>query len=140
MESSPQQTSEGKAVVAVLAAVLDRLVNSNAHVPSGENVTKFHALKAPAISIKQYLERVSQKIASSHNVVDFDWRAPKIALVIILLACHFDWRAVDMRTFLSLTRKILTSKTCPSLFPSFFQRYTSTHLALRNALSWHSST
>lgn len=65
MESSPQQTSEGKAVVAVLAAVLERLVNSNAHVPNGENVTKFHALKAPAISIKQYLERVSQKIASS---------------------------------------------------------------------------
>jgi hypothetical protein len=61
MESNPQDTSEGKAVVAVLAAVLERLVKSNAHVPSGENVTKFHALKAPGISIEQYLERVSLK-------------------------------------------------------------------------------
>jgi hypothetical protein len=59
MEHNPQDASEGKAVVAVLAAVLERLVNSNAHIPSGENVTKFHALKAPAISIQQYLERVS---------------------------------------------------------------------------------
>ena len=58
MESTPQESSEGKAVVAVLSAVLERLVNSNAHVPSDENVTKFHALKAPAISIEQYLERV----------------------------------------------------------------------------------
>ena len=58
MESTPQESSEGKAVVAVLSAVLERLVNSNAHVPSDDNVTKFHALKAPAISIEQYLERV----------------------------------------------------------------------------------
>ena len=60
METTPQQNSEGKAVVAVLAAVLERLVNSNAHLPNGENVTKFHALKAPGISIQQYLERVSK--------------------------------------------------------------------------------
>ena len=59
MESTAQQTSEGRAVVAVLAAVLERLVNSNTQVPNGENITKFHALKAPAISIHQYLERVS---------------------------------------------------------------------------------
>lgn len=60
MESTAQQTSEGRAVVAVLAAVLERLVNSNTQVPNGENITKFHALKAPAISIHQYLERVSK--------------------------------------------------------------------------------
>ena len=59
MESTAQQTSEGRAVVAVLAAVLERLVNSNTQVPNGENITKFHAFKAPAISIHQYLERVS---------------------------------------------------------------------------------
>jgi single-stranded DNA-binding protein len=59
MESNAQQTSEGKAVVAVFAAVLERLVKSNSHVSNTENVTKFHALKAPAISIKHYLERVS---------------------------------------------------------------------------------
>ena len=67
MESTPQQTAEGKAVVTVIAAVLERLVKSNVNSsapnnnPSGSNpeVTKFHALKAPGISIKQYLERVS---------------------------------------------------------------------------------
>ena len=72
MESTPQQTAEGKAVVTVLAAVLERLVKSNLNTTSsssnnvhGSNsgnpaeVTKFHALKAPGISIKQYLERVS---------------------------------------------------------------------------------
>ncbi len=67
MESTPQQTAEGKAVVTVLAAVLERLVKSNAHsttsssnnIAAAAEVTKFHALKAPGISIKQYLERVS---------------------------------------------------------------------------------
>lgn len=58
MEHNPQDASEGKAVVAVLAAVLEKLVKSNTHVKTGDNVTKFHALKAPAISIEQYLERV----------------------------------------------------------------------------------
>ena len=63
MESTPQQSAEGKAVVTVLAAVLERLVTSNAHAATNPNgstpeVTKFHALNAPGISIKQYLERV----------------------------------------------------------------------------------
>jgi formylmethanofuran dehydrogenase subunit D len=65
MESTAQQTSEGRAVVAVLAAVLERLVNSNTQVPNGENITKFHALKAPAISIHQYLERIHKYASCS---------------------------------------------------------------------------
>ena len=60
MESTPSQTAESMALVQVLAQVLERLVTSNSLV--GKNtqvqVTKFHALKAPAISILQYLERV----------------------------------------------------------------------------------
>ena len=63
MESTPEQAAEGKAVVTVLAAVLERLVKSNTQStnPNGASpeITKFHALKAPGISIKQYLERVS---------------------------------------------------------------------------------
>ena len=65
MESTSDQAAEGKAVVTVLAAVLERLVNSNANVMNNVDdrstvpeVTKFHALKAPGISIKQYLDRV----------------------------------------------------------------------------------
>jgi len=58
MESTPEQTAEGVAVVRVLAAVLDRLVNANAPLgQSDTQVTKFHALRAPNISILQYLER-----------------------------------------------------------------------------------
>lgn len=59
MENTPEQTAEGTAVVRVLATVLERLVNSNANVDHGQGqVTKFHALKAPGISILQYLERI----------------------------------------------------------------------------------
>ena len=59
MESTPEQQAEGIAVVRVLAAVLDRLVSSNAPLAQAEpgQVTKFHALKAPGIGILQYLER-----------------------------------------------------------------------------------
>lgn len=65
MENNPQDASEGKAVVAVLAAVLEKLVKSNSHVKTGDNVTKFHALKAPAISIEQYLERIHKYASCS---------------------------------------------------------------------------
>lgn len=59
MESTPEQTAEGLAVVRVLAAVLERLIctNASASTVDQEQVTKFHALKAPGISILQYLER-----------------------------------------------------------------------------------
>lgn len=59
MDSAAQESSEGKAVVTVLAAVLERLVESNARLQTDQDVTKFHALKAPGISVRQYLERVS---------------------------------------------------------------------------------
>ena len=59
MEATQQQTAEGLALVQVLAAVLERLVQANitlAMTDSGP-VTKFHAMKAPGIPILQYLER-----------------------------------------------------------------------------------
>jgi hypothetical protein len=106
MESDPEQTSEGKAVVAVLAAVLDRLVNSNAHVPGGENITKFHALKAPGISIKQYLERIHKyascssqcfilaliyidRLIQRNNFILSELNVHRVVITAILLAAKF---------------------------------------------------
>eukprot|EP00565_Helicotheca_tamesis_P002858 CAMPEP_0185734084 /NCGR_PEP_ID=MMETSP1171-20130828/21364_1 /TAXON_ID=374046 /ORGANISM="Helicotheca tamensis, Strain CCMP826" /LENGTH=474 /DNA_ID=CAMNT_0028403977 /DNA_START=450 /DNA_END=1874 /DNA_ORIENTATION=+ len=55
------------AVVRVLAAVLDRLVNANSHLARADpgQVTKFHALKAPGIGIMQYLERIHKYASCS---------------------------------------------------------------------------
>ncbi len=58
MESTPEQSAEGVAVVRVLSSVLERLVSANSHLAQNEtHLTKFHALRAPSISILQYLER-----------------------------------------------------------------------------------
>ena len=59
MEATPEQAAEGAVIVRVLADVLDRLVVSNAGLARQDpgQVTKFHALKAPAIGILPYLER-----------------------------------------------------------------------------------
>lgn len=106
MESTPQESSEGKAVVAVLSAVLERLVNSNAHVPSDENVTKFHALKAPAISIEQYLERIHKyascstecfilaliyidRLIQRNNFILSELNVHRVCVTAILLAAKF---------------------------------------------------
>lgn len=58
MESTPSEEAEGQAIVRVLAAVLERLVTANAHIPTPvHEQTRFHAQRAPAIGILQYLER-----------------------------------------------------------------------------------
>jgi hypothetical protein len=59
MDPTPVQESEGLAVVRVLALVLERLVSANTGLSAEDQgqVTKFHALRAPAIGICQYLER-----------------------------------------------------------------------------------
>ena len=58
-DSANENAQEGKAVIKVLAVVLDRLVGANSHLTEEEKgqVTKFHALKAPVIAIGPYLER-----------------------------------------------------------------------------------
>lgn len=64
---SSQNNAEGLAVVRVLAAVLDRLVSANSGLASVEPgpVTKFHALKAPSISVLNYLERIHKYASCS---------------------------------------------------------------------------
>lgn len=59
MEPTPEQAAEGAILVKVLAAVLDRLVNSNTNLAMTDpgQITKFHALKPPGIGIEAYLER-----------------------------------------------------------------------------------
>lgn len=68
MEPSPEEAVEGSILIKVLAAVLDRLVKSNASIARSDpgQVTKFHALKAPGICVEAYLERV-HKYASCSN-------------------------------------------------------------------------
>jgi hypothetical protein len=114
MESTPQQVAEGKAVVTVLAAVLERLVKSNGHTAatnsttSGPNaeVTKFHALKAPGISIKQYLERIHKyascstecfvlaliyidRLIQNNNFILSELNVHRVVITAILLAAKF---------------------------------------------------
>ena len=58
MESNPRQEAEGRAICQVLAMVLERLVDASSNFAQDDTqVTKFHALRAPAIGICQYLER-----------------------------------------------------------------------------------
>lgn len=55
------QKERGKAFVAVLACVLSRLVAANDAQPgAAQVVTKFHALRPPSISIRDYLERINK--------------------------------------------------------------------------------
>lgn len=106
MESTPQQTSEGKAVVIVLAAVLERLVHSNDYSPGGDSITKFHALKAPGISIHQYLERIHKyascstecfilaliyidRLIQRNNFILSDLNVHRVVITAILLAAKF---------------------------------------------------
>mmetsp|Transcript_4424 Transcript_4424/g.10692 ORF Transcript_4424/g.10692 Transcript_4424/m.10692 type:complete len:437 (+) Transcript_4424:519-1829(+) len=68
MDPTPEEAAEGSILVKVLAAVLERLVNSNtvtARTDPGQ-VTKFHALKAPGIGVEAYLDRI-HKYASCSN-------------------------------------------------------------------------
>lgn len=59
MECTPSDEAEGQAIVRVLAAVLERLVSANSHISTpAQEQTRFHAQRAPAIGILQYLERI----------------------------------------------------------------------------------
>jgi len=108
MENTPQQTSEGTAVVRVLATVLERLVKANADLSiSGQiTVTKFHALKAPGISILQYLERIYKyascstecfilaliyidRLIQKHNFLLTELNVHRVVITSVLLAAKF---------------------------------------------------
>jgi hypothetical protein len=63
-EMKPDDT--GRAVVPVLACVLNQLCHRNDKIPlDPKAVSKFHALRPPAISILDYLERISKYAACS---------------------------------------------------------------------------
>lgn len=47
-------------IVQVLAAVLQKLIEANDNRPETGKITKFHALRAPSISVKSYLERIAK--------------------------------------------------------------------------------
>lgn len=68
MEPTPEEAADGSILVKVLAAVLERLVNSNKSTARSDpgQLTKFHALKAPGICVEAYLDRV-HKYASCSN-------------------------------------------------------------------------
>jgi len=53
----------GKTVVNVLANVLQKLVAANDKTSKSNQVTKFHALRPPSISVQDYLDRI-RKYAS----------------------------------------------------------------------------
>ena len=59
MEPTPEEAADGSILVKVLAAVLERLVNSNKSTAISDpgQLTKFHALKAPGICVEAYLDR-----------------------------------------------------------------------------------
>ncbi len=68
---SKERDQEGQQIVSVVASVLDELVTSsvaaNANDPNKKTeITKFHGLKAPGISIPEYLQRIS-KFAGCSN-------------------------------------------------------------------------
>jgi len=108
MESTPEQVAEGLVVVRVLGAVLERLVAANANLAKLDpgQVTKFHALKAPAIGISQYLERIHKyascstecfilaliyidRLIQGNNFLLTELNVHRVAITSILLAAKF---------------------------------------------------
>jgi len=109
MERTPEQEAESKAVVTVLAAVLERLVKSNESNPNGNKkteVTKYHALKAPGITIQQYLYRIHKytlvstesfvlaliyidRLIQRNNFVLSELNVHRVVITAVLIAAKF---------------------------------------------------
>lgn len=107
MESTPHQESEGRAVCQVLAMVLERLVDASSNfVQDDTQVTKFHALRAPAIGICQYLERINKyascssecfvlaliyidRLIQRNNFVLTELNVHRVVITAVLLAAKF---------------------------------------------------
>mmetsp|Transcript_5568 Transcript_5568/g.10756 ORF Transcript_5568/g.10756 Transcript_5568/m.10756 type:complete len:564 (+) Transcript_5568:464-2155(+) len=107
MESTPQEEAEGQAIVQVLAVVLERLVSANSHLAaSQQEETKFHALRAPAIGILQYLERIHKyascskecfilaliyidRLIQQNNFLLTDLNVHRVVITAVLLAAKF---------------------------------------------------
>lgn len=108
MESTQEESTEGLAVVRVLATVLDRLVKSNPNINKHEpnQVTKFHALQAPGIDILNYLERIHKyaccstecyilaliyidRLIQSNNFNLSELNVHRVVITAVLLAAKF---------------------------------------------------
>jgi hypothetical protein len=127
MDSATDQTAEGKAVVTVLAAVLERLVESNSHLPNDQEVTKFHALKAPGISVRQYLERIHKyascstecfilaliyidRLIQRNNFVLSELNVHRVLVTSVLLAAKFFDDAYYNNAYYAKVGGVLTSE------------------------------
>jgi len=102
-------TSEGAAIVQVLAEVLDQLTHRNAQherTHSQSAVTKFHALKPPQISVLAYLERIYKyascssecfvlaliyidRLISKNNFLLTDLNVHRVLITAVMLAAKF---------------------------------------------------
>mmetsp|Transcript_21891 Transcript_21891/g.33415 ORF Transcript_21891/g.33415 Transcript_21891/m.33415 type:complete len:423 (+) Transcript_21891:712-1980(+) len=107
MESTPHQESEGRALCQVLAMVLERLVEASSNFEQDDSqVTKFHALRAPAIGICQYLERINKyascssecfvlaliyidRLIQRNNFVLTELNVHRVVITAVLLAAKF---------------------------------------------------
>mmetsp|Transcript_13301 Transcript_13301/g.22184 ORF Transcript_13301/g.22184 Transcript_13301/m.22184 type:complete len:143 (-) Transcript_13301:1465-1893(-) len=69
MENTPQQQEEGKHIIRVLACVLNKLIEANQNAPNlgSREITKFHALEPPNISVLDYLERIHKYACCSNE-------------------------------------------------------------------------
>lgn len=127
MDSATQESSEGKAVVTVLAAVLERLVESNAHLQPDEDITKFHALKAPGISVRQYLERIHKyascstecfilaliyidRLIQRNNFILSELNVHRVLVTSVLLAAKFFDDAYYNNAYYAKVGGVLTSE------------------------------
>eukprot|EP00578_Thalassiosira_sp_NH16_P005647 CAMPEP_0181137584 /NCGR_PEP_ID=MMETSP1071-20121207/33781_1 /TAXON_ID=35127 /ORGANISM="Thalassiosira sp., Strain NH16" /LENGTH=556 /DNA_ID=CAMNT_0023224343 /DNA_START=478 /DNA_END=2148 /DNA_ORIENTATION=+ len=107
MEATPAEEAEGQAIVRVLAVVLDRLVSANTHLTeSPQEQTHFHAQRAPAIGILQYLERIHKyascskecfilaliyidRLIQRNNFLLTDLNVHRVVITAVLLAAKF---------------------------------------------------
>jgi len=76
MESTIEQTQCGIELVKDLTLVLERLFQSNLNITlsNPEQITKFHALKTPSITILQYLERIRKYASCSTECLIYNDR------------------------------------------------------------------
>mmetsp|Transcript_37805 Transcript_37805/g.90440 ORF Transcript_37805/g.90440 Transcript_37805/m.90440 type:complete len:491 (+) Transcript_37805:400-1872(+) len=132
MESSPTEESEGKAIVKVLAVVLERLVSANSELAAQQEadnsqLTKFHALRAPAIGILQYLERIHKyascskecfvlaliyidRLIQGNNFLLTELNAHRVVITAILLAAKFFDDAYYNNAYYAKVGGVLTSE------------------------------
>jgi len=165
MESTPQEDAEGQAIVHVLAVVLERLVSANSHLAaSQQEETKFHALRAPAIGILQYLERIHKyascskecfilaliyidRLIQRNNFLLTELNVHRVVITAVLLAAKFFDDAYYNNAYYAKVGGVLVSEMntleCEFLFkidfslrviPDVFEKYNAELISHSSAL------